>query len=129
MFSTARQELKLLARDPILLALLAIIAASIALFVVYPLAKVFLASVQVDGQWTLSEYLSLGQRRLYRNALVNSLGVAVENLSASESRIRDADIAALSSEMVAAQILQQAGVSVLSQANQTPQAVLQLLQG
>ena len=76
MFSTARQELKLLARDPILLALLAIIAASIALFVVYPLAKVFLASVQVDGQWTLSEYLSLGQRRLYRNALVNSLGVA-----------------------------------------------------
>ena len=76
MFSTARQELKLLARDPILLALLSIIAASIALFVVYPLAKVFLASVQVDGQWTLSEYLSLGQRRLYRNALVNSLGVA-----------------------------------------------------
>lgn len=76
MFFKARQELKLLARDPILLALLAIIAASIVLFVVYPLAKVFLASVQVDGQWTLSEYVSLAERRLYRNALINSLGVA-----------------------------------------------------
>lgn len=76
MFFKARQELKLLARDPILLALLGIIAASIVLFVVYPLAKVLLASVQVDGQWTLSEYWSLGERKLYRNALINSLGVA-----------------------------------------------------
>jgi len=76
LFFKARQELKLLARDPILLALLGIIAASIVLFVVYPLAKVLLASVQVDGQWTLSEYWSLGERKLYRNALVNSLGVA-----------------------------------------------------
>lgn len=76
MFFKARQELKLLARDPILLALLAVIAASIVLFVVYPLAKVLLASVQVDGQWTLSEYWSLGERKLYRNALINSLGVA-----------------------------------------------------
>jgi iron(III) transport system permease protein len=76
LFFKARQELKLLARDPILLALLGIIAASIVLFVVYPLAKVLLASVQVDGQWTLSEYWSLGERKLYRNALINSLGVA-----------------------------------------------------
>ena len=60
---------------------------------------------------------------------INSLGIVVENLSASESRIRDADIAAVSSELVTAQILQQAGVSVLSQANQSPQAVLTLLQG
>ncbi|MBN9250277.1 MAG: iron ABC transporter permease [Mesorhizobium sp.] len=66
----------MLARDPILLALLAVIAASIVLFVVDPLAKVLLASVQVDGQWTLSEYWSLGERKLYRNALINSLGVA-----------------------------------------------------
>jgi flagellin len=71
--------------------------------------------------------LGAAQNRLEHT--INSLGVAVENLSASESRIRDADIAALSSEMVAAQILQQAGVSVLSQANQTPQAILSLLQG
>ena len=58
---------------------------------------------------------------------VASLGVAVENLSASESRIRDADIAVESSRLVTSQILQQAGVAVLAQANSAPQAVLQLL--
>ncbi|MEX1023062.1 MAG: flagellin, partial [Dehalococcoidia bacterium] len=46
---------------------------------------------------------------------------------ASESRIRDADIAAVSSDMVTQQIMQQAGVAVLSQANTAPQSVLQLL--
>jgi flagellin len=70
--------------------------------------------------------LGAAQNRLEHS--MASLGVAVENLSASESRIRDADIASLSSEMVSNQILQQAGVSVLSQANQAPQAVLKLLQ-
>lgn len=55
-------------------------------------------------------------------------GVTVENLSASESRIRDADIAEVSSELVAHQIMQQAGVSVLAQANTSSQSVLQLLQ-
>jgi len=71
--------------------------------------------------------LGAAQNRLEHT--INSLGVAVENLTASESRIRDADISELSSDLVAANILQQAGVSVLAQANQTPQAVLQLLQG
>ncbi|MEE9278249.1 MAG: flagellin, partial [Dehalococcoidia bacterium] len=59
---------------------------------------------------------------------INSLSISVENLSASESRVRDADIAAVSSELVTRQILQQAGVSVLAQANQSAQAVLALLQ-
>ncbi len=59
---------------------------------------------------------------------MNSLGVVVENLSASESRIRDADIAEVSSELVARQIMQQAGVAVLAQANTSAQSVLQLLQ-
>ena len=70
--------------------------------------------------------LGAAQNRLEHT--INSLGVSVENLSASESRIRDADIAELSSDMVSANILQSAGVSVLAQANQTPQAVLKLLQ-
>ncbi len=70
--------------------------------------------------------LGAAQNRLEHT--INSLGVAVENLTASESRIRDADIAELSSDLVSANILQSAGVSVLAQANQTPQAVLQLLQ-
>ena len=54
---------------------------------------------------------------------------AVENMSASESRIRDADIAAVSSQMVTQQIMQQAGVSVLAQANTAPQSVLTLIRG
>jgi flagellin len=60
---------------------------------------------------------------------VNSLAVSVENLSAAESRIRDADIAAISSELVTRQIMQQAGVAVLAQANSAPQLVLSLVRG
>jgi flagellin len=66
----------------------------------------------------------------YQNRLehtINNLNVTVENLSASESRIRDTDMA---SEMVAftrSQILAQAGTSMLAQANQAPQSVLKLL--
>jgi flagellin len=59
---------------------------------------------------------------------INNLNVAVENLSASESRIRDTDMA---QEMVAftrSQILSQAGTAMLAQANQAPQSVLRLLQ-
>ena len=69
--------------------------------------------------------LGAAQNRLEHT--VNSLGVSVENLTASESRIRDADVAALSTQMVSNQILQQAGTAVLSQANQSSQAVLSLL--
>ncbi len=68
----------------------------------------------------------------YQNRLehtINSLGVAVENLSASESRIRDTDVASETSNMVTAQILTQAGTAVLSQANQAPQGALALLRG
>jgi flagellin len=69
--------------------------------------------------------LGASQNRLEHT--INSLGVSVENLTASESRIRDADIAALSTQMVSNQILQQAGTAVLSQANQASQSVLSLL--
>ena len=69
--------------------------------------------------------LGAAQNRLEHT--VNSLGVSVENLTASESRIRDADVAALSSQMASNQILQQAGTAVLAQANQASQSVLSLL--
>lgn len=75
MAGTARAELRRLARDPLLLTLLAAIALAIAVFVVYPLVRVFLASLQVEGQWSLGGYAELAERRLYRNALLNSLGV------------------------------------------------------
>ena len=70
----------------------------------------------------------LGAVQNQMEAAVNSVGVSVENLVSSESRIRDADIAKVSSEMVSRQIMQQAGVAVLAQANSAPQAVLSLLQ-
>jgi flagellin len=58
----------------------------------------------------------------------NSLAIALENVTASESSIRDADFAAETSALTRAQILTQAGTSVLATANTTPQSVLSLLQ-
>ena len=60
---------------------------------------------------------------------INNLNVAVENLSASESRIRDTDMAAEMVNFTKSQILSQAGTAMLAQANQAPQSVLSLLQG
>lgn len=60
---------------------------------------------------------------------INSLGVALENVTASESSIRDADFAAETAALTRAQILTQAGTSVLATANSTPQSVLSLLGG
>jgi flagellin len=51
------------------------------------------------------------------------------NLAAAESRIRDADLAAEAANLTKAQILQQAGVAALAQANSAPQIVLSLLRG
>jgi len=58
---------------------------------------------------------------------INNLNNTINNLSASRSRIEDADYAVEVSSMTRAQILQQAGTSVLAQANQVPQTVLSLL--
>ncbi|MCM0622578.1 flagellin, partial [Nocardioides bruguierae] len=58
---------------------------------------------------------------------VNNLNVSVENLSASESRIRDTDMAAEMMNFTRSQILSQAGTSMLAQANQAPNNVLSLL--
>jgi flagellin len=63
----------------------------------------------------------------FESAITN-LSVTSENLSAARSRIRDADFAAETAEMTRSQILQQAGVAMVSQANSLPQSVLSLLQ-
>lgn len=69
-------QIRRLARDPLLLALIVIIFISLGLFVLYPLAKVLLASFQTrGGEFTLANFEALGNRRLYRNALKNSLTV------------------------------------------------------
>jgi flagellin len=67
-----------------------------------------------------------------RNVLesnIRSLGVSRENLAASESSIRDTDVAQEMTQYTKLQILQQAGMSVLTQANSAPQQVLNLLRG
>ena len=58
---------------------------------------------------------------------MNSLNVALENVTSSESSIRDADFAQETAALTRAQILTQAGTSVLATANSTPQSVLSLL--
>jgi flagellin len=95
------------------------------------IAKASALITELDGaiEDVNSQRGQLGAVQNRLESVVKSLSVAVENLSAAESRIRDADIAALSSELVSQQILQQAGISVLSQANTAPQAALALLQG
>ncbi len=65
----------------------------------------------------------------FLESTARSLGVAKENLTSSESQIRDADMALEITEYTRFQILQQSGMSVLAQANKQPQQVLQLLQG
>lgn len=59
---------------------------------------------------------------------INGLQVAEENMTASESRIRDLDVAAEMATFTRYQILNQSGISMLAQANQLPQQVLSLLQ-
>ncbi|MGJ0578462.1 flagellin [Xenorhabdus bovienii] len=86
------------------------------------LAKLDSALSTVDS---LRSSLGAVQNRL--ESTVNNLNNTVNNLSAARSRIEDADYATEVSNMSRGQILQQAGTSVLAQANQVPQSVLSLL--
>ena len=70
---------------------------------------------------------SLGAVQARLESASRSLAGATENAAAAQSRISDADMAEEMSRLVQAQILQQAGISVLAQANQAPSLVLQLL--
>ncbi len=87
-----------------------------------PLAALDAALQQVDN---LRSDLGAVQNRF--ESTITNLNNTVTNLSAARSRIEDADYAVEVSNMTRAQILQQAGTSVLAQANQVPQTVLSLL--
>jgi len=82
-------------------------------------------NAQIDTISTARANLGAYQNRFEHT--INSVNVAVENLSASESRIRDTDMASEMVNFTKAQILSQAGVAMLAQANTIPQGVLQLL--
>ncbi|MBH2577862.1 FliC/FljB family flagellin [Serratia marcescens] len=87
-----------------------------------PLDTLDKALAQVDG---LRSSLGAVQNRF--DSVINNLNSTVNNLAASQSRIQDADYATEVSNMSRANILQQAGTSVLAQANQSTQNVLSLL--
>jgi flagellin len=72
---------------------------------------------------------SLGAVQNRLDSAVTNLNNTTTNLSEAQSRIQDADYATEVSNMSKAQIIQQAGNSVLAKANQVPQQVLSLLQG
>jgi flagellin len=88
------------------------------------------ASISILDSAIESVSTSRGSIGALQNRLLsamNSLGVAAENTAAANSRIRDADMAQAVSEMTRTQILQQATMAVLAQANQAPSEVVQLL--
>lgn len=70
----------------------------------------------------------LGATQMDLESNINSLSVAQENIAASESSIRDSDMAAEMVQFTRNQILLQAGTAMLTQANAAPQALLRLLQ-
>jgi flagellin len=71
----------------------------------------------------------LGATQNRMQVTVSNLAVTSDNLTSANSRIRDVDVASESSNLTKNQILSQAGLAVLSQANQIPQAALTLLRG
>jgi flagellin len=88
------------------------------------ITNIDLALDKVNG-----ERATLGASQNRFDAVISNLQVAVENQSASRSRIMDADFAQETANLSRAQILQQAGNTMVAQANQLPQQVLALLRG
>ena len=87
------------------------------------------AIVAVDGAITRvsKQRGDLGAFQNRFESMINNLQVTTENLVASESRIRDTDMAAEMTNFTKNQILSQAGTAMLAQANQVPQSILSLL--
>jgi flagellin len=90
-------------------------------------ADAALASIDAAIKTVSEERSKLGAVQNRFEHTIANLSVAAENLAASESRIRDTDMALEMVSFTRAQILQQAGTAMLAQANAAPQSVLQLL--
>jgi len=86
-----------------------------------------LASVDAALQTISSTRAALGAYQNRFQSAINNIQTTAENLTASRSRIQDADFAAETANLTRAQILQQAGTAIVAQANAVPQSVLQLL--
>lgn len=90
-------------------------------------AQAALSSIDaaIDTVSNLRAQFGAAQNRL--ESAIRSIAVAIENTTAAESRIRDVDVASETAELTRNQVLQQAGVAVLAQANVSTQAALRLL--
>ena len=90
-------------------------------------AQAALAAVDSAVNTVNSTRAALGAYQARFTSVVASLATTAENMSASRSRIQDADFAMETANLSRAQILQQAGTAMVAQANQLPQGVLALL--
>jgi len=91
-------------------------------------ANAAITTIQSAIDTVSSERSKLGAIQNRLEHTINNLGTSAENLTASESRIRDVDMAKEMMEYTKMSILAQAATAMLAQANQQPQGVLQLLQ-
>ncbi len=91
------------------------------------ISKSFIAIAEAGIKTVTDERAKLGAVQNRLEYTMNNLKVSSENLSASESRIRDTDMAKEMMNLTKANVLQQAATSMLAQANQAPQSVLKLL--
>ncbi|BEV07866.1 flagellin [Methylophilus sp. DW102] len=89
-------------------------------------AAITAIDAQLDSVNTSRASLGAYQNRF--EAVISSLQVNIENVSAAKSRIMDADFASETAKMTRNQILQQAGTAMLAQANQLPNSVMSLIQ-
>jgi flagellin len=87
-----------------------------------------LAALDNALQSVTSERANLGAIQNRLQSTIDNLSISSENLQSANSRILDADFAAETAELSRTQVLQQAGISILAQANAAPQQVLALLQ-
>jgi flagellin len=92
-----------------------------------PLATAAIGAIDTAINAVSTQRGTFGAAQNTLEHVVNSLSVAAENMAASESRIRDLDVASEMVNFTKSQILQQAGTAILAQANQAPQSVLSLL--
>ncbi|MCL1989050.1 MAG: flagellin [Firmicutes bacterium] len=87
----------------------------------------FITALDNALAFTTEQRSNLGAMQNRLEFTIQNLDIASENLSNANSRIRDADMASEMMRLTQANVLQQAAISMLAQANQAPQSVLQLL--
>ena len=92
------------------------------------LAQAELTALDADIDSVSALRATFGATQNRFESVISSAQSYAENVSASRSRIQDADFAAETANLTKVQIMQQAGISMLAQANQAPQSVLSLLQ-